>query len=128
MRYGAWRCLKNDFEISNFRTEIYTERRTAHIYIHIEKISIDITSVGLASARPNYTCTIITYMHTHVPDHAIMYMYMYIHVIYYYTCTCTHACICICTCTCTCERSALHGYIHVINMSIMQNGTHELVW
>ena len=58
MRYSAWRCLQNNFEIRKFRTEIYTERRTAHTYIytyiHIEKISIDITSVGLASARPNH--------------------------------------------------------------------------
>ena len=29
------------------------ERHTTHTYIYIEKISIDITSVGLTSARPN---------------------------------------------------------------------------
>ena len=59
MRYGAWLCLQNNFEIRKFRTEIHTERRTAHMYIYTyiytyREISIDITSVGLASARPNY--------------------------------------------------------------------------
>ena len=55
MRYGAWLCLQNNFEIRKFRTEIYTERRTAHMYIYTyREISIDITSVGLASAHPNY--------------------------------------------------------------------------
>ena len=55
---------------------MYTVGRTAHIYIYlyIEKISIDFTSVGLASARPNNdvysvdqyvaTCTCM-YMHEH---------------------------------------------------------------
>ena len=33
MRYGS--CLKNNFEICKFRTEIYTERHMAHLYIYI---------------------------------------------------------------------------------------------
>ena len=53
MRYAL--RSRNNFEIRKFRKKyIRKDVRTTHTYIYIEKISIRITSVGLASARPNY--------------------------------------------------------------------------
>ena len=43
------RSMLNNFEMRIFRRDV----RHIHIYIDIEKISIEHTSVGLASARPN---------------------------------------------------------------------------
>ena len=42
--------------LNNFEMRILFRRdvRDIHRYIYIEKISIEHTSVGLASARPNY--------------------------------------------------------------------------
>ena len=44
------RRMLNNFEMRIFRRDV----REIHRYIYIEKISIEHTSVGLASARPNY--------------------------------------------------------------------------
>ena len=44
------RRMLNNFEMRIFRRDV----RHIDIYIYIEKISIEHTSVGLASARPNY--------------------------------------------------------------------------
>ena len=49
--------MLNNFEMRIFRRDV----RHIDIYIYIEKISIEHTSVGLASARPkyilDYSCT-----------------------------------------------------------------------
>ena len=47
------RRMLNNFEMHIFRRDVRHIQR--YIYIYIEKISIEHTSVGLASARPNYT-------------------------------------------------------------------------
>ena len=51
------RRMLNNFEMRIFRRDV----RDIHRYIYIEKISIEHTSVGLASARPNYTTKIWSY-------------------------------------------------------------------